>query len=134
VLMCPPKPAGTVGRHVCLGWNGSAESARAVAAAMPILEKADKVTVFSAPEGLEDKLTVADLTEHLGWHDIAAEVATLNAHAHEVGNALLAETGRVGGDVLLIGGFGHSRRRELIMGGVTRHIIEHADIPVLMMH
>ena len=134
VLMCPAKTPQSIGRHVCLGWNGSAESARSVSAAMPILAKADKVTVFSAPEGMEDKLTVADLTEHLGWHDIRAEVMTLNVGGSEVGDALLAETGRAGGDVLLIGGYGHSRRRELIMGGVTRDIIENADIPVLMVH
>ena len=134
VLMCPTTTPTSIGRHVCVGWNGSAESARAISAAMPILGKADKVTVFSAPEGLEDKLTVGDLTEHLGWHDITAEVSTLNVSSGEVGDALLAETGRAGGDVLLIGGYGHSRRRELIMGGVTRDIIKHADIPVLMVH
>lgn len=58
----------------------------------------------------------------------------MNVGATEVGNMLLAETGRAGGDVLLIGGYGHSRRRELVMGGVTRHVIEHADIPVLLVH
>jgi len=135
VLMCPPKPVTSIGRHVCVGWNGSAEAARAVAAGMALLAKAEKVTILSAPESMEDKLTVADLIAHLGWHDITAEVTTINASGgNEVGNMLLAETGRAGGDVLLIGGYGHSRRRELIMGGVTRYIIEHADIPVLMVH
>ncbi|MDD9878238.1 MAG: universal stress protein [Magnetovibrio sp.] len=134
VLVCPDRAASTVGKHVCVGWNGSAESARAVSAAMPLLAEAEQVTVFSAPEGMEDKLSTADLTEHLGWHDIQAAVTTLNVGGAEVGNALLAETGRAGGDVLLIGGYGHSRRRELVMGGVTRHIIDHADIPVMMVH
>jgi len=134
VLMCPPRAAAGIGRHVCIGWNGSAESARAVSAGMSLLERAEKVTVLSAPEGMEDKLTVNDLTEHLGWHDIQADFVTINASGNEVGNMLLAETGRAGGDVLLIGGYGHSRRRELILGGVTQHIIEHADIPVLMVH
>ena len=134
VLMCPPKPTDRIGGHVCVGWNGGAEAARTISAAMPILEAADKVTVFSSPDGLEDKLSADDLREHLGWHDVNAEVTTMNVGATEVGNMLLAETGRAGGDVLLIGGYGHSRRRELVMGGVTRHVIEHADIPVLLVH
>ena len=134
VLMCPPTPVTTIGKHPCFGWNGSAESARAISAAMPLIENAETVTILTAPEGMEDKLTIEDLTEHLGWHDIKVNVQTLNVGANSVGQALLDETKAVGGDVLVIGGYGHSRRRELVMGGVTRHIIENTDLPVLMVH
>jgi nucleotide-binding universal stress UspA family protein len=134
VLVCPPKPVTTIGKHPCFGWNGSAESARAISAAMPLIENAEVVTVFTAPEGMEDKLTINDLTEHLGWHDIEVKIRTLNVGGTSVGQALLDETKAEGGDVLVIGGYGHSRRRELVMGGVTRHIIENTDLPVLMVH
>lgn len=134
VLMCPSKPVTTIGRHVCIGWNGSGESARAASAVMSMMEQAEAVTIFTAPENVEDKLTVDDLVQHLGWHDIQAQVQLLDVGAAEIGSALLEQTVAVGGDVLVMGGYGHSRRRELVMGGVTRHIVEHAEIPVLMIH
>ena len=134
VLVCPPEPVGTIGHHVCVGWNGSGESARAASAAMSLMTEAEAVTIFTAPENLEDNLTVEELVQHLGWHDIKAEVRTLDVGAHDIGDALLDSTKSVGGDVLVMGGYGHPRRRELVMGGVTRHIAEHTDIPVLMLH
>jgi len=134
VLVCPPEPVGTIGHHVCVGWNGSGESACAASAAMSLMTEAEAVTIFTAPENLEDNLTVEELVQHLGWHEIKAEVRTLDVGAHDIGDALLDSTKSVGGDVLVMGGYGHPRRRELVMGGVTRHIAEHTDIPVLMLH
>lgn len=134
VLMCPAAAPQSVGRHVAIGWNGSAESARAVAAGLPILATAETITVFAAPEGAHDELTVGDLVRHLGWHGISVDSRTIDVPGNKVGQALLAESKAVGADVLLIGGYGHSRRRELVMGGVTRYIIEHGDLPVLMVH
>ncbi len=134
VLLCPPEPVTTIGRHVCLAWNGSGESARAASAALPLMENAEAVTVLTSPENTQDELTVDDLVKHLGWHNVNAVVRTLDVSAHEIGGALLDNTKAAGGDVLVMGGYGHSRRRELVMGGVTRFIAEHTDIPVLMMH
>ncbi|MEK9751861.1 MAG: universal stress protein [Rhodospirillaceae bacterium] len=134
VLLCPPEPVGTIGRHVCLAWNGSAESARAASAVLPLLECAEKVTLFTAPENLQDELTVDDLINHLGWHGVEGIVRHLDVSAHDIGGALLDNTKAAGGDVLVMGGYGHSRRRELVMGGVTRFIAENTDVPVLMTH
>ncbi len=134
VLMCPTTAPQSIGRHVTIGWNGSAESARAVAAGLPILEVAETITVLAAPEDAHDELSVEDLVRHLGWHGISVDTRTIDVPGKKIGQALLAESKALGADVLLIGGYGHSRRRELVMGGVTRHIIEHGDIPVLMVH
>lgn len=134
VLICPPTPVGGIGRHICVGWNGSGESARAASAALSLMAAAQAVTVFTAPENVEDKLTVDDLVQHLGWHDIKVKVKTLDVGAHDIGDALLKNAKAEGGDVLVMGGYGHSRRRELVMGGVTRYIAEHTEIPVLMVH
>jgi nucleotide-binding universal stress UspA family protein len=134
VLLCPPEPVETIGKHVCVAWNGSAESARAASAALPILEKAEHVTLFTAPENLEDELTIDDLVGHLAWHGVKGVVRHLDVSAHDIGGALIDNTKAAGGDVLVMGGYGHSRRRELVMGGVTRFIAENTDLPVLMMH
>lgn len=134
VLMCPPAAAGSVGRHVAIGWDGQAEAARALAAAMPILVAADHITVLAGETGRQVELGPGDLQTYLARHDARADVRSFSSRGTEVAQGLLASATEAGADVLLIGAWGHSRRRELVMGGVTEHIIEHADLPVLMIH
>jgi len=134
VLLCPPATVTSIGRHVAVGWDGQAEAARAVAAAMPILGGADQITVLAAETGGRVELGPEELRTYLARHDAPAEVRTIRSRANEVAEGLLAVAKEAGADVLLIGAYGHSRRRELLMGGVTQHIIEHADLPVLMSH
>lgn len=134
VLMCPPAPAVSVGRHVAIGWDGHAEATRAVAAAMPILVAADRITVLAGETGGHVELSPEDLQAYLARHDARADVRTFRARGTEIAQGLLAVAEEAGADALLIGAWGHSRRRELVMGGVTEHIIEHAQLPVLMIH
>jgi nucleotide-binding universal stress UspA family protein len=134
VLMCPPAGAGSVCRHVAIGWDGHAEAARALAAAMPILVAADHITVLAGETGRHVELGPEEVRAYLARHDAHAEVRSFRARATEVAQGLLGAVIEAGADVLLIGAYGHSRRRELVMGGVTQHIIEHADLPVLMIH
>jgi len=134
VLLCPPVQAGTIGRHVVIGWNGSPEAARAVAAGLPILASAERVTVLTATDGAELELGPEDLQRHLASHGCQAEIKTFRSRPTEVGEGLLAAAKDVGADTLLMGAYGHSRRRELLMGGVTQHIIDHAQLPVLLVH
>jgi nucleotide-binding universal stress UspA family protein len=134
VLLCPPVQAGTIGRHVAIGWNGSPEAARAVAAALPVLTAAERVTVLTATTGTRTELGPEDLRRHLTSHGCEAEIRTFRSRATEVGHGLLATAEEIGTDTLLIGAYGHSRRRELLMGGVTQHVIDHADMPVLLVH
>jgi nucleotide-binding universal stress UspA family protein len=134
VLLCPPAAVASIGRHVAIGWDGQAEAARALAAAMSVLGAADQITVLAAETGGRVELGPEDLRAYLALHDAPAEVRTFRSRANEVAEGLLAAAKEAGADVLLIGAYGHSRRRELLMGGVTQHIIEHADLPVLMSH
>jgi len=134
VLMCPPLPATTIGTSVAVAWNGSAEAARAVTSALSLLTQAKSVTVLSAAAGSPAGLGPDALIEHLGWHGINATARELDAKGTEVGQTLLATARDADADVLLMGGYGHSRRRELIMGGVTQHIIEAAEMPVILVH
>lgn len=135
VLMAPPKSVTAIGASVGIAWKPTREMARAMTAAMPVLAAADRVTVLCAPPaGGDSKLTSEELAAYLRWHDIDAEVRVFRAKSTEVGDALLREAKVAGADVLLMGSYGQRLRRELVMGGVTRHVIAHADMPVLMMH
>ena len=75
-----------------------------------------------------------DLRNYLSRHGGRAEIRTFPSRATEIAQGLLKAAKEAGADVLLIGAYGHSRRRELVMGGVTEHIIGHTDVPVLMIH
>ncbi len=135
VLMAPPKPVSAFGSHVAIAWTASREMARAMTAAMPILAAADNVTVLCAPpRGNDSSPTSEELAAYLRLHDVAAEIRIFRAKSTEVGQGLLGEAKAAGADAMLMGGYGQSLRRELVMGGVTRHVIAHADIPVFMMH
>lgn len=135
VLLCPPKPvSGPLGVKVAVAWNGSAESARAVATTLPILASADQVFLLSVATGSGTALGPETLRDHLSDHAIEAEISSFNAKGSEVGQALLQATKDAGADLLIMGAYGQSRRRELVMGGVTQHVIDHADLPILLCH
>jgi nucleotide-binding universal stress UspA family protein len=132
VLLCPPLPVSTIGRHVAVAWSGTVEAASAVAAAIPILAAAERVTVLSALTGAPFDLGPDALRDHLASHGVDAAIRTFEARPTAVAQGLLAAAREAGADVLLMGAYGHSRRRELVMGGVTKHITDHADLPVLL--
>ncbi len=131
-LFVPPKaPATPVFGTVVVAWNGSREAARAVAEAMPFLKLAGQVIVVMVGEG-EAAKSGGDIARHLSRHGISAVIGTASAGAEGASEALLAEVHRVGAGLLVMGGYGHSRLREWILGGTTRHILAKADVPVLM--
>lgn len=134
VLMAPQRRVKTLGRNVAVAWNGSAESAKALMATLSILEAADKVTVFSAPVTTDSRLGINAAVEYLRLHGIKADAKTMNVKATAVGDGLLVGAAKVGADVLLMGAFGQSRGRELVFGGVTQHIVETAEMPVILVH
>ncbi|MGE0736576.1 MAG: universal stress protein [Alphaproteobacteria bacterium] len=128
----------TVGKNVLLAWNASREATRAVSDAMPLLQTADKVTVFAVnPEGGPDghgEMPGADIALYLARHGVKAEVNSLNAKDLEVGDVLLSRAADLGIDLLVMGAYGRSRLREFILGGASRDILRHMTIPVLMSH
>jgi len=137
VLLCPPragKPVETCGSHIAVAWNGSAEAARAVTIGLPLLAAAERVTIVALSDGAQKPLGPEALEDYLASHGIAAGVETEKTKATAVGGALMMIAHGCGGDLLLMGAYGQSRRRELVMGGVTQHIIDRADLPVLLTH
>ena len=134
VLLVPAwVPAELLARPM-IAWKPSREAAHAVSAALPLLKYADKVDVFAADDGEMRSAGAGALVDLLGWHGIAATEAAITPGAKTVGEALLAEANRHSSTLLVLGGYGHSRVREMVFGGVTAHVLDYADIPVLMAH
>lgn len=135
--------AGTfdaVGANVLIGWNDSAQSARAAHDVLPLLQPGAKATVLTVerPRGggeLPAKPPGAKISEHLARHGIAVSAArTVNDGTISDADALLSCAWDIGADLLAVGGYGHSRRREILLGGVTRSLLDHMTLPVLMSH
>lgn len=128
----------TTAERVMVAWNASRESARAVRDAMPLLEKANAVDVVCfQPKPTEDghgDMPGADIAHHLTRHGIQVEVEIIESKDIDVGNALLSHVADRGSDLLVMGGYGHSRLREFVLGGATRTILRSMTVPVLMTH
>jgi len=123
-----------VGRKVLIAWNASREAARAVSDAMPLLEKAESIEVFAVePEGMGD-MPGADIASHLARHGLRITAAKTTGLNIDVGDVLLNQAADSGADLIVMGAYGHSRMRELVLGGATRHILEHMTVPVLLSH
>ena len=132
VLIAPREVPPTIGTRVCCAWNGSAESAAAVAAALPWLHRANAVRVLYADEYQRRGPDVEGILRYLRWHEITAEPMLFKPLTKDVGAGLLGAARDFRADLLCMGAYSHSRLRQLILGGVTRHILENSDMPVLM--
>lgn len=131
---CPP----SFGEHVLVCWDGSREASRAVADALPLLRAAKQVTVAQIKAATGDPfaggLDLAAFSTHLARHGIKLQVRTEAAEGRTVAQALLSMAQSLGADLMVMGAYGHTRLRELVMGGVTRDILVQMTVPVLMSH
>ncbi len=137
VLVVPyiQKAALSLGR-VLVCWNGSPNAARAVGDAMPFLHRAKEVEVVIVlgEPGRAGEIAGADIGEHLARHGLKVAVERLSAIKGDVTDTILSYAADRAADVLVMGGYGHSRLREFILGGVTRGILRTMTLPVLMSH
>jgi nucleotide-binding universal stress UspA family protein len=140
VLLVPPVPlTAAIGDRILIGWNGTREAARAVADALPLLQQAEAVHILSVapPEPVErdgSRLHASDLARHLARHDVRVSAATVPAGGLEAQDVLLNTAIDRSADLLVVGGYGRGRLRELVLGGVTRTLFRHATVPVLFSH
>jgi len=134
VLVVPPEGASKFGKRIAISWNGSAEAARAVAASMSLIEGAEKVLILSIDGDDAAPNVAAELSNYLAWHGVNAEIETVPVPDSQVGETVLQKSGDWNADLLVMGAYTHSRLRQLIMGGVTRHILAEAKLPVIMVH
>jgi nucleotide-binding universal stress UspA family protein len=123
------------GGTAIVAWNGSMEAARAVAAALPILEKTRQVLIFTASEGRVEASLADELVTYLKWHGInASALETDSNKTNSVEEALLSAVRKHKPSLIVMGAYTHSRFKEILFGGVTRHVFENATVPVLMAH
>jgi nucleotide-binding universal stress UspA family protein len=122
--------------RVMVCWDGSRPAARAIADAMPILEKAGKVEVVivTNERGKQDEIEGADMGQHLARHDLKVDVKRIPGGNIDVAAALLSHVADSGTDFIVMGGYGHSRLREFVLGGVTHSILRAMTAPVLLAH
>ena len=125
----------TIGKRIMVAWNDSRESVRAVNDALPLLQIADFVDVVAVnPPASMGDIPTADICLHLARHDVKAEASQTSARDIEIGDMLLSRAADLDIDLIVTGAYGHTRLRELILGGVTKKLLEHMTVPVLMSH
>jgi nucleotide-binding universal stress UspA family protein len=127
--------SGLALERVLACWDGGRTAARAIADAMPFLERAKAVDlVIVAEERKNDEITGVRMSEHLTRHGVAVSVKRIAKGDLAVQDVILSYAADSGADFMVMGGYGHSRLREFILGGVTRGILNSMTVPVLMSH
>lgn len=123
----------SLGQQVLVAWNETLQSSRAVASSLPLLQRARKVTLAIYNARSVQALPATEIARHLTRHGVNVEVMREETD-HEVGYALLELAKNLGAGVLVMGGYGHARFREVLLGGVTQTILSSMTLPVLMAH
>jgi nucleotide-binding universal stress UspA family protein len=117
-------------------WDGSRPATRAIADALPFLRRAKTIDIVavSGERGKGSEMVGTNMARHLARHGLAVELKRVSAGNVDVPSAIRAQIAETGADFMVMGGYGHSRLREFILGGVTRTILTSSTIPVLMSH
>ncbi len=131
VLIVPPGPATNFGRHIAIAWRDDPHAARAVLSALRYARQGVSIHLLAGIRPSSPKPVIPDI---LVEHGVAPDLQIIPIDAAPLGGMLLARAHAIGADMLVMGAYAHSPLRELILGGVTRHVIAHTDLPVLMRH
>ena len=134
ILVTPPEPPQRLGEKIVIVWNGSTESARLISFARPLLARAKQVVVMSVEAAMVSGPSAEALAHALRRSGLDVESTIVSPGGRSNGEAVLAGAADFGADLILKGAYTNSRLRQLIFGGVTRHILQGATIPVLMSH
>ena len=137
VLLMPKSGVGgDLGKRALVAWNNTRESTRAIFDALHLLRMAEQVLVVTVDHGSDEqlKLPMADICKALARQGVKVEAIPSIQAQTGVGRALLETAFTRRADMLVMGCYGHSRLREFLLGGATRHVLEHAKIPLLMSH
>jgi nucleotide-binding universal stress UspA family protein len=127
----------TIGRNIVIAWKPGRESARAVFDSLPLLEAAENVQILEIKARGEERTGLApdtSIAAALGRHGIKPTVRSTVAADISVGDEILSRLADMGADLLVMGAYGHSRMREMVFGGATRHIARHMTVPTLFSH
>lgn len=134
VLVVPQQAPKTIGRNILISWNRSTQQARTNMFAMQLLQRAEKVTVFTVEGGPVQGPSGEEAAQHLRRNGIKAETLTVKRGTRTPGELTLDQAASLGCDLLVKSAYTQSRISQMIFGGATRHILSHATLPVLMAH
>jgi nucleotide-binding universal stress UspA family protein len=125
---------GAIFNRVIVGWDGSRTAARAIGDAMPVLVRAKMIEVFTVVAGTtkNTELPGINIGQHLSRHGLNVEVKRIPAESINVTEAILSHAADISADFMVMGGYGHSRLREYVLGGATRGILASMTLPTLM--
>lgn len=134
VLIAGPQAPRTLTGTVMVCWKDTRESARALTAAMPLVTEAERVVIATVDEGRASGNDAAAVARELSWHGIRAETQTVAADGRPVATLLSSAAAACGADLMVMGGYSRGPLREEIFGGCTRSVLEHAELPVFLLH
>ena len=135
VLIAPRVAPASVGRVVTIAWKDTREAAGAVSAALGFIARAERVVILTIDEDDEpDDRSAERLQRALRWHNPHVLVQRMVREHRSAAETLLGAAARAESDLLVMGGYGHTRLREAVFGGFTRHVLERAELPVLKAH
>lgn len=132
LVIAPPRPPVHFGRRICIAWNGTAEAAAALRSVLPWARHAETVQVLTSPEYHRRGPEAEKVLAYLSLHGVEASVRTFQSKDRDVGAGMMEACYDLGADMLAMGAYSHSRLRQMIIGGVTRHVLEKSTISVLM--
>ncbi len=134
VLIAPPEPPATLGERIAIAWNGTTDTARTIALAMPLLKRAQDVVILTVPGPALPGPSDEQLARSLRRHAVPARVGLVGEAGNSPAAALLETAAVLGADLLIKGGYTRSRLRQLFFGRVTSEILAEANLPVFMAH
>jgi nucleotide-binding universal stress UspA family protein len=134
ILVAPPKLPAATGKNVAVASETSPEAARTIAQALPLMADADKVTLLYGEPAVPPHIAPEEGVARLAWSGIKAEITRFSTHDVEIGAAYLKYSAATDADLLIKGAYSQSRLRQMILGGRTRHILTHTEIPVFLAH
>lgn len=132
-MLVSEAPSGALLETIAIAWDGSREAVRAVTSAVPFLKEAERVVVITAREN-SVKSEPSELTNYLAGQGVKAKTWAFTPGEEALGDAILGEVDKAGASLLVMGAYGHSRFREMVLGGVTRSVLNDAKLPVLLTH
>ena len=134
VLLAAKIPSATFGKRIAIGCDGSVASAHAISAALPFLKAAQAVELFTVQRGDQGPGICGEVREYLGLHGVSCNERSVAAIDKPVGDSILQAAAECQPDLLVLGGYAHSRLRQTFFGSVTRHVISHAAVPLFLVH
>lgn len=134
VLMVPQGSALDIAKPALVAWNGSAEAARALINAVPMLQESDHVLLVQVGELESSGTPISDAQAHLSLYGVKADIETVERGGESVTDVLADRAAKIGAGYYVMGAYTHNPWRELVLGGVTQHMVKHGALPVLLAH